>query len=96
MTVQTQVTDEELRRVFADTLDKGASHSAIFVAYDDGGRLPRIVLGVPYDIMGDVLEIGPYFKNIVTSRPKDYGNRKMQIPIKDIVKYKRIELSDIL
>jgi len=96
MAVQTQVTEKELKEVFADTLGKGASFSAIFVVYNDGGRLPRLEVGVPYDIIEGVLEIGPYLKNMVTSPPTDYFQRIKQIPIKDIVKYKRIELSDIL
>ena len=101
MTVQTQVTEEELRRVFADTLGKSASFSAIFVAYydggtsDDGSKLPNLELGVPYDIIDGILEVGPYLKNMFKPSPRDYHERKKQIPIKDILRYRRLELSDI-
>ena len=95
MTVQTQVTEQELRDVFADTLDKGASRSGILVAYREGEQV-RIELGVPYLLTREALEIGPYVKNIVTSPPSDYHERRKQIPISDIVSYRRIELSDIL
>lgn len=99
---QIEITEEELRRVFADTLDKGASCSAIFVVYydggtsDDGSKLPNLEVGIPYDIIDGKLEVGPYLKNIFKPSPRDYHERKKQIPIKDILKYKRLELSDIL
>ena len=97
MTVQTQkVTEEDLREVFADTLGKGTSFSAIMLAYNDGGRLPRWIVGVPYDLRNGMLEVGPYLKSIVISPPSDYHEMKKQIPIKDIVQYHRMELSDIL
>ncbi len=95
MALQTQITENELRDVFADTLDKGASRSAILVSYRKGDQV-RTEVGVPYSLTREALEIGPYFKDIVTSPPSDYHDRKRQIPISDIVGYKRIELSDIL
>ena len=95
MIVEQIVTEEELRQAFADTLDKGASSCAIMVAYDDGSRLPRLVVGVPYEINNGRLEIGPYLKDIFTAPPMDYNQSKKQIPISDIKGFRRIELSDI-
>ena len=95
MTVQTQVIEEELKKVFADSLDKGVSRSAILVSYREGGQV-RTEIGVPHSLTRETIEIGPYFKDIVTSPPNDYHDRKRQIPISDIVGFRRIELSDIL
>ncbi len=95
MTVQTQITEEELREVFADTLDKGASRSAILVSYREGEQV-RTEIGVPYSLSREAIEVGPYFKDIITAPPSDYHERKRQILISDIVGYKRVELSDIL
>ncbi len=95
MTFQTQVTEEELRKAFVDTLDKGASCSAILVSYREGKQI-RTEIGVPYSLSRETIEIGPYFKNIITSPPNNYHDRKRQILISDIVGFRRIELSDIL
>ena len=95
MTVRTQVTEEELREVFADTLDKGTSRSAILVQYHEGEQV-RTEIGIPYSLSKEAVELGPYFKDIITAPPSDYHERKRQIPISDIVGYRRIELSDIL
>ena len=95
MTVQTQITEEELREVFTDTLDNGASRSAILVSYHEGEQI-RTEIGVPYSLTREYIEFGPYFKNFVTSPPSDYHQRKRQIPISEIAGYKRIELPDIL
>lgn len=109
MTFQTQVTEKELRKAFADSLDNGISRSAIIVSYREGQQT-RTEVGVVYSILRPeyhregaslgqgplCLEIGPYFKDIVTSPPSDHPERKRQIPISDILGYKRIELSDIL
>ena len=94
MAVQTEVTEQELREVFADTLDKGASFSGIFIVYREGEQT-RAELGVPYSLTREALEIGPYFKNMITYPPKDYHERKKSIPISNILRYKRIELSDL-
>jgi len=42
MALQTQIT-EELRNVFADTLDKCISRSAILVSYREGGRVRTVI-----------------------------------------------------
>ena len=91
---QSQVTEEELRQVFADTLDKGASFSGIFVSYREDGQ-ERTEIGVPYSIRNGGIEVGPYFKNMVASPPSDYHKRKKLIPIYTILRYKRLELSDL-
>ena len=95
MAVQTQITEKGLREVFADTLDKGTSRSAILVSYLEGGQV-KTEIGFPYSITREAIEIGPYFKNIITSQPRDYHEKKRQISISDIVEYQRVELSDIL
>ena len=95
MTVQTQVTENELRRVFADTLDKGVSRCAILVSYHEVKQI-RTEIGVPYLLSKEIIELGPYFKDIITAPPNDYQDRKKQIPISNIVGFKRIELSNIL
>ena len=94
MTVQTKVTEEELRKVFADTLDKGYSRSGILVAYREGEEV-RVEIGVPYFIVCGALEIGPYYKNMLITSPSDYHDRKRLISISDIVRYRKIELSNI-
>ncbi|MDP2926506.1 MAG: hypothetical protein Q8N99_09075 [Nanoarchaeota archaeon] len=95
MGLQTQVTEEELNEVFADTLDKGASFCGILVSYREDEQT-RTELGIPYSLIGGELEIGPYVKNIVTSPPTDYHTRKKRIPISDIQEYRRVEFSNIL
>ena len=95
MEVQIQITEEELREVFADTLDKGASFCGISISYYEGEQI-RTEIGVPYELTRGAIEIGPYFKNIFTSSPDDYHKRKKRISISDILTYKRLELSDIL
>jgi len=95
MTVQTQSMERRLRETFADTLDEGNSLFGILIVYNEGEQV-RTEIGIPYSIINDALEIGPYIKNIVTSPPSDYDKRKKQIPIEDIVRFRRIELSDIL
>ena len=95
MTVQVQFMERRLRETFADTLNEGNSISGILVVYNEGEQV-RTEIGIPYSIIDDALEIGPYIKNIITSPPSNYYNRKKQIPIENIVRFKRIELSDIL
>jgi len=90
-----QKTEKKLRKLFADTLGKRVSGSAISVSFISRGH-PRYAIGVPYSISDNNLEIGPYFKNDITAPPSDYQQRKMQIPLYSIIDFKRIELSDIL
>lgn len=90
MKLQTQVTEKELRKVFADTLDKGASFCGILVSYREGEQT-RTELGIPYSLIEKELEIGPYVKDIDTSPPDDYHTRKKRIPISDIKEYKKIK-----
>ncbi len=92
--IDTTVTEEELREIFSDVLDKGTSCAAILVCYRKDGEV-RTEIGIPYSL-SDVLEIGPYLKNIVTTPPHDYERRKKRIPISAIVVCKRIELSDFI
>ena len=50
---QIQVTEEELRETFLDTLDKGASFCGISVSYREGEQL-RAEIGVPYTIISNL------------------------------------------
>ena len=95
MPLEIQVSEEELRETFADTLGKETSFSGIIIIYKEN-KESRIEIGVPYSITNNNLEIGPYFKDISTFTPNDYNKRKKQIPICSIIKYKRIKLSDII
>jgi len=90
-----QKTEKKLRKLFADSLEKGVSGSAISVSFISRGYT-RFAIGVPYSISDNNLEIGPYFKNDIAAPPSDYQQRKMQIPLYNIIDFRRIELSDIL
>lgn len=89
------VTEEALRRDFADTLDKGDSRCGILVSYRDSEWV-RTEFSVPYSINQGILEVGPYLKDKLSGRPRDYDNRKKPIPISNIIGYRRIELSSLL
>lgn len=93
--LQTKLIEEELRETFSDTLNKGISLSGIIIIYRNG-KESRIEIGVPYHINNRILEIGSYFKDISTSTPNDYDKRKKEIPISDIIEYRKIILSDIV
>ena len=92
---EVQVTEEELRELFADTLERGVSRSIILISYQQGNQV-RTEVGVPYSLSGRNLEMGPYLKDIVSSPPRDYSERKKKIPVSNILRFTRIELSDIL
>lgn len=95
MALESKILEKELREIFSDTLDRETSSSGIIVVYKDN-KESRIELGVPYSINNSILELGPYFKDISTSTPQDYHKRKKQIPISNIIKYKKINLADII
>lgn len=94
---QTQLTGKELRKVFADTLDKGFSRSLIMVSYRENEQLINEV-GVPYSLHEEekVIRVGPYIKDSTTTQPSDLHDREKLILISNIVEYRRIELSDII
>lgn len=94
--------EKQLEELFSDTLDSGTSFSAILLSYKEFTQYSeqvRTLIGVPYGIQSSnnvkMLEIGPYFKDIVTASPTDWNKLKKQIPIKDILYVKKVELSDI-
>jgi hypothetical protein len=77
---------------FIDTLEKEKPYdAAIVVLYNDKENM-RTVIGVPYSISQNKLEIGPYFKESSIAVPKDYHERKMRISLDNIMNFKRIEL----
>ena len=91
METQTQVTEEELRKAFSDTLDRKVSYGGILVSYSEDGR-ERVELGVPYSIENGSLIVGPYPNDLTLPPPKDYEDRKKAILISDIDGYLRINL----
>ena len=95
MTVQTQLRERKLKNLFYDNLNKGTSTSAILVYYLDETQAIKEI-GIPYAIFEGNLFIGPYVKDITTSFPKDYETSKRKIPIRNILKFRKIELSDIV
>lgn len=94
MSIETKISEKELREIFADTLDKKTSLSGMVLIYKED-KESRLEIGVPYSISNSILEIGPYFKDISTSTPQDYHKRKKQIPLSNIIEYKKINLFDI-
>lgn len=86
---------QELRKVFADTLDEGFSFAGILVTYR-GIAGVETAIGIPYSISVGNLELGPYVKNEHAPPPYDYFNRMMSIHLSKIIRYKRIELSDLI
>lgn len=85
---------QELRKVFADTLDKGFSFAGILVTYR-GIAGEETAIGIPYSISVGNLELGPYVKNEHAPPHYDYFNHMRSIHLSKIIRYKRIELSDI-
>lgn len=94
MNARTKALELELREAFADTLGNSNSYAGISILYHHDKQI-RIEVGIPYDIVGEALVIGPYIKSIILSMPHDYRSRMKSIPISDIVRFKRIELSSL-
>lgn len=98
---------DELKKLFADTLDSGISRAAILLKYRDEMGITRTEIVVPYSLqilepagrgesVRQVLEVGPQVNENDVPSLKYFDPRKKQIPIKDIVSFKRIELSDFV
>jgi len=95
METRTQVTEEDLRRSFEDTLDRRVSYAGILVSYHEDGR-ERMELGVPYSIENGSLIVGSYPKDLSLPPPEDYDDRNKAIPISDIDGYLRIGLVSLV
>ncbi|MEK6820624.1 MAG: hypothetical protein AABX71_02840 [Nanoarchaeota archaeon] len=91
----TKAKEARLREEFDDTLGKGVSCCGISVLYNEcvrGQEETRAVVGVPYEISYGNLILGPYLKDIASSVPEDYHQRKMSIPIRMIISFNRLRL----
>jgi len=89
-----QFSEKDLRRDFMDNLGQPSSMSAILFlrAHDSGSR--HFEIGIPYEIQGNNLVVGPYVKKFDSCAPPDYDARKREIPISSILWYKRVEFRD--
>src|SRR3989338_10669091 len=81
----------DLQEEFFDSIDRGTSLSAIVVQYWESGQI-SVEVGVPYEISGQMLILGPYAKDIRSSVAQDFDSRKKAIDIEQIMRYKRIEI----
>ena len=89
--------EEVLKEEFDDTLGKEDSQAAIMVFYkrpESPSRL-HLVLGFPYDIKNGTLTIGPYEKNTHLPVPRDYYERKQEIPVEDISTFIRVDSKEL-
>ena len=69
--------------------------AAIVVTYTDGDER-RTEIGAPCALQDDILEITPYLRTNHSTVPEDYKNRNKKIPLKQIVRYARVDIAHLI
>jgi len=89
------ITKRDLVNLFFDTVHKDRTLAAIVVTYTDGDER-RTEIGAPCAIQDDILEITPYLRTNHSTVPEDYKNRNKKIPLKQIVRYARVDIAHLI